>query len=113
VPDAELVASSLDPRVESANAPRVCILDPLPFFQEDESRPDPLPHAWHVTSDSLAVRAAKLLRARELILLKSIVFDGVNWQAASERGVVDRYFVQALAQLSEAMRVRIACLRDD
>ncbi len=48
------------------------ILDPTAFFQEDDHRPGALPHTWHVTSDSLAVRVAVYAGARELVLLKSV-----------------------------------------
>ena len=73
------------------------ILDAAPFFREDEDRPGALPHCWDVTSDTLAARGAKLLKARELILLKSATWDGTDWSAASRAGLVDAYFAAALA----------------
>jgi 5-(aminomethyl)-3-furanmethanol phosphate kinase len=82
------------------------ILDPLPFFQEDERRPGSLPHTWQVTSDSLAVRVAVRARARELMLLKSLsrrAADG--WD-----GVVDGYFTEALQQAPN-LQVRVVNLR--
>lgn len=86
------------------------ILDAMPFFQEDEARLDRLPHCWEVTSDSLAVRAACLLEAHELILLKSMTWQGHDWTEASRAGVVDRYFSEALRQ-TPRLRVRLINLR--
>jgi aspartokinase-like uncharacterized kinase len=86
------------------------ILDAYSFFQADEARPDHLPHHWDVTSDSLAVRVAVLMKARELILLKSTEWEGFDWSKAAEAGLVDRYFVAALRQ-SLNLKVRLVDLR--
>src|SRR6185312_2367106 len=86
-------------------------LDALPFFRADEASVDHLPHCWSVTSDSLAVRAATLLGATELILLKSVEWHGSNWPEASRNSVVDAYFTEALEQAEQALRVRIVNLR--
>jgi hypothetical protein len=86
------------------------IVDALPFFWADECRADHLPHSWDVTSDSLAVRAATLLRARKLVLLKSVTWHGEDWGQAAQAGVVDAYLVQALRQ-SPSLRVRLVNLR--
>lgn len=73
--------------------PERAILDPYAFVAADESHPDHLPHLWQVTSDSLAARAATLLGAEELLLLKSTHLDaGMTWQRAAEAGIVDEYF---------------------
>jgi 5-(aminomethyl)-3-furanmethanol phosphate kinase len=88
------------------------ILDPLPFFQADEENPDHLPHLWEVTSDSLAVRAATLVDARELILLKSVSWEGNDWAAASRVGVVDGYFARAVCAAHSSLRIRIINLRE-
>jgi aspartokinase-like uncharacterized kinase len=53
-------------------------------------RADPLPHSWGVTSDSIAAWVARALRARLLILLKSV--DGVPRPA---RGGLARIRVRA------------------
>jgi 5-(aminomethyl)-3-furanmethanol phosphate kinase len=86
------------------------LLDALPFFQMDDSRPGHLPHRWQVTSDSLAVRAATLVNARELILLKSVDWLGNDWAEASRAGVVDEYFAQALRQ-APLLHVRVVNFR--
>ena len=88
------------------------VLDPCPFFLDDERRVDHLPHCWDVTSDSLAVRTAVLFEARELILLKSAPWKSSDWSDASKVGFVDGYFATALKQAHERMRVRAINLRD-
>lgn len=45
---------------------------------------DPLPHAWEVTSDSIAAWIATQVGARRLILIKAVAHDAST--------VVDRYF---------------------
>ncbi len=99
-------------RIATDTADRgTAILDPAPFFQADERRPDHLPHSWQVTSDSLAVRVAVVADARELILLKSIAWAGAHWHAASRADVVDGYFNHAIQQAKAEMEVRVVNLR--
>jgi aspartokinase-like uncharacterized kinase len=87
------------------------LLDALPFFHADEQRPDHLPHRWDVTSDSLAVRAATLAEAHELILLKSVAWEAGDWTEAARSGIVDRYFARALQLAPAVLRVRLINLR--
>jgi aspartokinase-like uncharacterized kinase len=85
---------------------RLNVLAPSAWLQ----RLDPLPHSWDVTSDSIAAWIASALRARRLILLKSV--DGVATGRAPARSrrtvarhvparrlrhLVDPYFARALA----------------
>jgi 5-(aminomethyl)-3-furanmethanol phosphate kinase len=73
-------------------------------------RADPLPHSWRVTSDSIAAWVARALRARLLILLKSV--DGVPGASRAREGsvpiraratgqqlgeIVDEHFASALS----------------
>jgi 5-(aminomethyl)-3-furanmethanol phosphate kinase len=73
-------------------------------------RADPLPHSWGVTSDSIAAWVARALRARLLILLKSV--DGVPRAAPAREGpagirarasgrqlggIVDEHFTRVLS----------------
>ena len=58
-------------------------------------RADPLPHSWRVTSDSIAAWVAGALRARLLILLKSV--DGVPG-ASRARGGSPRIRARATGQ---------------
>ena len=101
---------ALCPAVGSV-ASRLCILQAYSFFLEDEYRPEHLPHRWDVTSDSLAVRAACLLKANELILLKSTSWEGNDWHKAADAGIVDAYFPEAVAQAKHSMSVRVVNLR--
>ena len=87
------------------------VLDAVPFFRADELRSDHLPHVWQVTSDSLTMRVATLVKARELILLKSIDWQGDDWAEASRAGIVDGYFADALHQAPAGLRLRIVNLR--
>ena len=89
------------------------VLQPLPFFRADEGRADHLPHRWEVTSDSLAVRAAVLFKAPELILLKSVAWEGSDWSAAARAGVVDGYFARAIQQAPADLTIRVVNLRSE
>ncbi len=103
LPGTPIVASPLD------TAP-LGILDAFAFAQRDEAQPGHLPHLWDATSDSLAVRAAIVGQARELVLLKSIDWDGHDWQAAARAGVVDPYFPRIM-QHAPDLHVRVVNLR--
>ena len=66
---------------------------------------DPLPHGWHVTSDSIAAWVAARLSARRLVLLKSIpgvpgaggdVLAEAPLRSPALAGIVDEHFPQAV-----------------
>jgi aspartokinase-like uncharacterized kinase len=88
-----------------------CVFDTHRFLKHDEpSLPGtPLPHGWHVTSDSIAARLADTLAADELVLLKSTLprapFDLAS---AIAQKLVDPWFPQAAQSLK---RVRVVDLR--
>jgi 5-(aminomethyl)-3-furanmethanol phosphate kinase len=87
------------------------VLDPLPFFQDDDRQPGRLPRSWDVTSDSLAVRVAGRAAAAELLLLKSVSWRPAgDWAAAARAGVVDAFFPNALRAVPH-LQVRIVNLR--
>ena len=100
LPAARLVTTAAEiAGVEGAGA--VPVLAPYRWLRAG----DPLPHGWHVTSDSIAAWVAARLDARRLVLLKSV--DGVPGpdggvlaeaplRAAAEAGVVDDYFATAV-----------------
>jgi hypothetical protein len=93
--------------------PGKAILEPYSFALADENNTDHLPHTWDVTSDSLAARAAHLLGARELVLLKSSpLAEGMTWPAAAESGIVDAYFLHAVSQ-APGLKVSVVNLRSD
>ncbi len=74
------------------------VLDGSRFAEEDETRADPLPCGWEVTSDSLAARVAMVLAAPRLVLLKAADLpEGLDFTAAAGRGLVDPYFATVLA----------------
>ena len=66
---------------------------------------DPLPHGWHVTSDSIAAWVAARLSARRLVLLKSLegvpgtsgdVLSEVPLRSPALAGIVDEHFARAV-----------------
>ncbi len=86
------------------------ILDLFAFARTDEGRPGRLPHRWDVTSDSLAARLAVVLKAPELILLKSVTLPpGMDWAQASRQGIVDGYFPTVVGQ---GVKARVVNLRE-
>jgi aspartokinase-like uncharacterized kinase len=92
-------------------------------------RADPLPHSWDVTSDSIAAWVARALRARQLILLKSVDVEFAVRRMPGARSalrhraiprrlrhLVDRHFNRALGRqmpcwiVSAARPARVAAL---
>jgi len=85
---------------------RIAIPDCLALLQDDEPRPGALPHSWNVTSDSIAARAAVVLGAERLVLLKSVgVPPGTSWDEAVARGWVDEHFPRVVAGAPFAVEV--------
>ena len=83
---------------------RVPVLDAFAFCEADEANDDHLPHTWAVTSDSVAARAAVVMQAAELVLLKSAPAppgDATAWAAA---GYVDGWLPRVLAGTSVPLR---------
>jgi aspartokinase-like uncharacterized kinase len=84
--------------------PGVPVLECLTFARADESRPGALPHSWAVTSDSIAARAAVVLGAERLVLLKSVdVPDGTTCDEWARRGWVDICFSRVVRSASFAV----------
>jgi len=85
-----------------ANSPLV--FSPVAFLQQLEARfpPHPLPHDWHVTTDSIAARIATLLDADELVLLKS-----ADPPPLLQPPYVDEYFTRASGGLKQVRFVNL------
>lgn len=69
------------------------------------------PHTWDVTSDSLAAWTAERLRAKRLILAKSVeLCPGTRFLDAMRQGMIDPYFPGIAGLLPQ---VDWCCLRAD
>jgi len=109
VPGFEVV-EALEELPSSWSRGRIPVLAPRSFLDQDDRSPDPLPHAWTTTTDSIAARLAVRLDARELLLLKSTPLPpGGRRSEAARLGLVDPEFVRSSDRLS---RVLYQCLRD-
>jgi aspartokinase-like uncharacterized kinase len=100
-PQAELVRD-----VTTCPAGRLAILAPSTLLLQS----DPLPHSWHITSDSIAAWLAKYAGIRLLVLLKSVagvyetdpqsntpvLLRQVSKQTLAHHDAVDSYFAQTL-----------------
>ena len=79
----------------------VPVLAPRRFVEADDRSPDPLPHAWTTTSDSIAARLAVRIGAGELALLKSTSLPYRCDRAEAARlELVDSEFPRASGRLS-------------
>jgi len=89
------------------------ILDSHTFLGADERLSGPtLPHSWDTTSDSVAARAAVVLQAERLVLLKSVTIPaGLSWDEASRLGLVDPVFPRILQQAASPLEVVAVNLR--
>ncbi len=89
---------------------QVPIFAPRSFLdRQDQEAADPLPHAWSTTTDSIAARLAREVRA-ELVLLKScpLPADCPDWTTAARLGLVDLEFPRAVVGVA---KVSILCFR--
>jgi aspartokinase-like uncharacterized kinase len=101
-----VVSAALEEWPELWRSGRIPILDAYLFALADEARD--LPHSWDVTSDSIAARVARVVGARRLVLLKSVTPpDGASCVDLERRGIVDRFFTQALARDRSCSRCNV------
>lgn len=116
---AEVLAAQLSPRqvceslaelhvrvvaARKSNTGEVIVFGAEDFLRSEEPGlpPMPVPHRWSVTTDSLAGRIAEVIRADELVLLKSALppqDQPENWPALAAAGYVDEYFPTIAARL--------------
>src|SRR5262249_1350618 len=90
---------------------KLAVLDPYAFAVADEGRAGGLPHSWIVTSDSIAARAARVAKASQLGLLKSVTIPGgTGWHEAARRAWVDEFFPEAV---HDDLEVRCVNLREN
>lgn len=96
-----VLVKDLDDAKKNACAGRVPVL----LCHDLICRADELPHSWDVTSDSIAAWVAARIKARQLILLKSVdgLFSGagtlitnINLKQLESCRVVDHYFASGL-----------------
>ncbi|MCY2966090.1 MAG: uridylate kinase [Planctomycetota bacterium] len=67
-----------------------------------------LPHNWQVTTDSIAAWIADVVSADELVLLKSTSLPpATTLQNASDAGLVDGYFPQAVVRVPRVTWVNL------
>lgn len=96
---------------EHVNVSGLSVFDVERFLRNDEPTTPgmPLPHGWHVTSDSIAARVAQLLEVDELVMLKSTLPPrGSDVRSLAACGYVDEYFPQAVVGVR---RIRCVDLR--
>lgn len=100
VPDSRVVAS-MDDAGQCWRQQQTPILDAHAFASGEETGPGRLPASWDVTSDSLAARAASVLAADRLVLLKSTPApENIDLPEAGRLGIVDSYFSEAARGLN-------------
>ena len=98
------------------SAGQVFVLDVEDFLRHVEPRlgGTPLPHNWHVTSDSIAARVAAAIGSTELVLLKSsLPLEGTSVRRAAELGYVDRFFPVAASPIGRIRFVNLRAVRVD
>jgi probable H4MPT-linked C1 transfer pathway protein len=109
-----VVGSSLQEECQAAwSQGKVPLVDAHAFIQADQGRPGCLPCCWEATTDSVAARVAIVMRARELILLKSVTIpEGMSWREASLQGWVDQVFPEVIEQAQSTLCVRVCNFRE-
>lgn len=112
VPELQLVRSrkQLDLAREAGRPALLCVAC---FMKWLDQQPDPLPHVWDVTSDSIAAAAADRWQADELVMLKSCDLPakhGLEDLATQE--VVDPYFPVAARALSRLTWINLRTMAE-
>lgn len=99
--------------VAAACQESAAVLDVWEFLRKTEPKapPEPLPHTWQVTTDSIAARVAEVLGADELVLLKARPAPAAadDFAALAEHGYVDEYFPTIAPRLKRVTFARLRC----
>ncbi|MFT7641440.1 MAG: aspartokinase-like uncharacterized kinase [Pirellulaceae bacterium] len=96
-----------DLKIGLAGSPGVWVIDSGKILRRDEpSCTNPLPHGWHVTTDSIAARFAQLLQG-ELVLLKSSDRPTSSFSDLADLGYVDGHFPEIASQISQVEFVNL------
>lgn len=107
IPQAALVRDLVEASA-ACTAGQLAVLAPTMMLLHS----DPLPHSWHITSDSIAAWLAWHANIRLLVLLKSVagVYEAadstrllrqVSRQALAHYDIVDPYFAQILSPATQ------------
>ena len=97
------------------NSGPVRVLDALDFLlrENNSAGEGRLPHCWAVTSDAIAARAAVVIGADHLVLLKSVTIPEVmDWEEAAEHGFVDEWFARTLRPAGASLQVLAVNFRE-
>jgi aspartokinase-like uncharacterized kinase len=83
------------------------VLDAIAFLEQDAHQSvEPLPHTWAAASDAVGARIARLLAARQYVLIKSAPLpEGIGVIEAARRGIVDEWFPHEAVHLPRIVYV--------
>lgn len=112
MPELQLVRSRKQHDL-AREAGRPALLCVACFMKWLDQQPDPLPHAWDVTSDSIAAAAADRWQADELVMLKSCDLPTEHdLEELARQEVVDRYFPVAARAVSKLTWINLSTMGD-
>jgi aspartokinase-like uncharacterized kinase len=96
----------------AAASPSTFVLDVAEILRTDEPQAAGvrLEAGWHVTSDSIAARIAKIFSANELVLLKSAPSPSQDIAQLAERGYVDAFFPRIARELPAVRFIDFAAI---
>lgn len=89
------------------------IFDPREFLRHREPTLPGcvLPHSWSVTTDSIAARLAEVLRADELVLVKSTDAPQISLTDLAAAGYIDAHFPTAATALKAVRIINLKAAR--